>query len=506
MRMEWILGGQFRLLVSVMAILNMGSAPASGAGGVIYFNQVTSVSTPVSLRRVQADGTGNTLIPVALPSPTHPVASRDGTRLLLTSNNPDRPFMLSRNVFSLSLVNGQMNQVTGYEDLFQVNHSFITNSVGNASTNRFVTSYTLHYPDHKAMSGDNSAVVVMDLPRTGGSTLDMANNVPNGLPSGGQTFGSGRAPGIEVFPSIGPTIIGNTIFLSAQVRDGLNQGGDGVDWHPALNEVVATVGSDVPMTGNTGRPGMQGTLLAVFSTINQQTFIRKLTNPIGESNFYVDLFNILAVSTSPHDYAPAISPDGTTVAYVRHSLRTDTRFDGAGIAPLPCICAIHIINYNGTNDREILRMSEGMWISRLSWSPDGQQIAFDLAPQMVLNGWNSLVGDPTRSTIHVTNVDGSNARQLIPAPAAYPSWAPEVVLQITPPRPSLLIKPKSGNNQVMELEVNNLLPGRSFEIQKSTDFSHWNRYQLFTATHVTMLVEISILPSETYSIYRVLAY
>ena len=190
---------------------------------------------------------------------------------------------------------------------------------------------------------------------------------------------------------------------------------------------------------------MQGTRLAIFNALNfgGETLIRKLTQPVGQRTAYFDAGGNPVISAqAQHDYAPSISPDGTQVAYVRHTLRTDTRFDGAGIAPLPAICSIRVINYDGTGDREVLTLAEGLWITKVAWAPNASQIAFDLAPQAVLNGWNSLLGNIPLSEIHVVNANGTNPRRLAAAPAAYPTWSP------LPPGPEIAIEQPSGSSLV----------------------------------------------------------
>ena len=184
--------------------------------------------------------------------------------------------------------------------------------------------------------------------------------------------------------------------------------------------------------------------------------------------------------------------------FVRHFLRQDTRFDGAGIAPLPAICSIRVVNYNGTGDHEILRLNDGLWVTKLSWSPDGAQIAFDVAPQLVLNGFNSLLGDVTRSSIGVVNADGTNPHALVAAPSSYPSWAPG---SLTPPsRPSVRFR-RTGNT--FELAVDNLVPGTPFVVEGATTLGNWGSLGNFVAGGTTHLVTITPNANAPVAYYRV---
>jgi hypothetical protein len=475
--------------VTLGALLGIaGETTLRAATGTIYFNSVESYSSPMSLRRVNPDGSGNQSVLVALPEPSFPVASRQGGKLLLTSSDPGRPFKLSRNVFNLDLATGGLVKVTGFEDSATTgigSTTVLTNGVASHTNDTQFSSYTIHFPYHKAHSPDGQQIAVMNLPRTGGSTLNVSRtNAPTE-----QFLGSGRLPALELYPAVGPSPIGTALFLSAQTRTGFNQGGDGVDWHPTANEVVATFSSDVPVIGNTGQTSMEGTLLAVVATDRSPSFVRKLTNPVGEKNAFFDVVTFISTTAGPHDYAPAISPNGLRVAYVRHTQRADTRFDGAGIAPLPAICAIRMIDYDGTDDHEVLRMAEGLWVTRIAWSPDGTEIVFDLAPQLVLNGLNALLGDVTRSAVYLVNADGTNPRLLAAAPAAYPTWSPQGA--VTPPPPRLRIA-RDGAAR-LQLHQTELTPGREVDLESSPDSMTWTRVRrdIATTTELVLTIEPS---------------
>ncbi len=188
------------------------------------------------------------------------------------------------------------------------------------------------------------------------------------------------------------------------------------------------------------------------------------------------------------------------MAYVRHLLRQDTRFDGAGIAPLPSQCSVRVINYNGTGDREVLALADGLWITKVAWSPDGSQIAFDLSPQLVLNGLNSLVGDVTRSTIHLVNADvAPNPFMLIPAPAAYPALkAPG-----PPARPTLQITRNGGDG--LQIRVDGLTPGQAFRVEGSTQLPNFGTLLNTSATSSSQLINITPNPQAPFAFYRVVA-
>ncbi len=263
-----------RWLVLFVLLVTL-SWPARGAGGIIYYNRITSVNSPATVRRVGGDGTGDQALALNLPSPVYPTISRDGRHFLVTSPDPGRPFKISNNVFIGDLFTGALGRATSYEDEVVLDGALFARDLGELAGKPNVSSYKVNFPYHKAFSPDGSRVVVMNLFKSG--------SVTGGTPfnPGDSTISSGRFPVVDVYRVADALPDGPYVFLAAQERDGFNQGGDGVDWHPALNEVVAAVAADIPATGPGGRTSMEGTVLAVFSSTGISPFIRKLTSPVG---------------------------------------------------------------------------------------------------------------------------------------------------------------------------------------------------------------------------------
>jgi hypothetical protein len=477
-----MIGHHLRSFCLSIVVAALAWPAADGANGVIYYNRIATLNTPATVRRIGGDGNGDQALAVNLPSPIYPTISRSGRFLLMTSTEPGRPFKISNNVFLTDLATGAQFRITSYQDEYVLGGVRFMDDIGQLFGNNTISSYKVHYPYHKALSPDETRVVVMNLFRSGSIVLGTPLD-PNEVQAS-----SGRLPLVDVFNVADALPAGPYVYLAPQARDGFNQGGDGLDWHPGVNEVVATVASDIPTVGNAGISSMAGTLLAVFSTTSTSPFIRKLTNPIGE----IDIINGNLFYFGVHDYAPAISPDGRRVAFARHSLRQGIE---TGYAPFPCQCSIRIINYDGTEDQGILSLPDGAWITKVTWSPAGNQIAFDVSPQLTLNGRFALLGDVTQSTIHVVNTDGTNSRQLVAGPASYPSWGSELR-----GRPTLQI---SRNGTAFQIRVDGLIALDQFRVQGSTDLQNWETLLNTQATSSSQLIDITPNPQSSFAFYRV---
>ena len=474
------------------------------ADGVIYYNSIPTLTAPAALRRVNADGSGDQAVAVNLPAGLYPTASRDGRRLLLTSQDPGRPFKISNNVFTHDIATAAVSRITSFEDILTTQGLQITNDLGQTIGDRINSGYTINYPYHKAFSPDGTRVVVMNLLKRGTVSRDTINSITNDPGELGAI--SERFPALEIYRVADAQPEGSYVYLGVE-RNGFNQGGDGVDWHPARNEIVATLSSDIPATGNGGRTSVQGTVLALFTAPGPSQFLRQLTAPTGRTDFFQDdVGTLIGTASAQHDYAPAISSDGQRAAYVRHTLREDTRYDGAGIAALPAQCTIHVINYDGTDDREVLpnglHLADGLWVTKVAWSPDGSQIAFDLAPQVVLNGVNSLLGDVTRSEVYIMNVDGANPRRLAQTPASFPTWAPGAAIGGGDPPPRPVIRAVRIGD-LFEMDVDQLVPGRLIRIEGTIDLLSWGTVFDLTALATSQTISLRPIDPSRMGFYRV---
>lgn len=441
---------------------------AHAAPGIIYFNRIPTPDSAAALFRANADGSGEEAIPMALPEAYAPAVSRDGRRLLVTSGDPGRPFKISDNVYALDLVTGGLAPVTAFEDVVSRGGVFYTNDLGRIVATDNISGYTISFPSRKTLSPDGTVALTINMLMSGSVTAGSFNvPIPSSLYTSRLQTATLRAPFSELYPIGAAPPIGRGVFYGSQ-RTAFNQGGDGVDWHPARAEIVLCMAADIPATGNSGLTIAEGTLLGVFAIDGvNNPFVRKLTAPAAVWNGYVDLVTNFSQVQTQHDSVPAISPDGSRVAYVRHTQRTDTRIQ---LPPLPALVEIRSIGYDGRDDRLVLSMVEGAWITQLTWSPDGTEIAFDLAPQVIIDGFPGMLGDPTRSEIYAVGADGSNPRRVIAGPASFPAWGPG---QLQTPVRSLAVQLTRSPDGTIRLRPAGDPPPDQVQVETSTDLINW---------------------------------
>ena len=166
---------------------------------------------------------------------------------------------------------------------------------------------------------------------------------------------------------------------SGRPHRGVLTGADMANWQPPV---------EAPLTYDYGRytvckagPWNQGPT-------------RKLTNPIA-TYYYLDNGARIA-KTGETDYAPAYSPNGQQVAYVRATWIEDT---AAPMARQPSVLDLRIVNTDGSNDLQVIRLTQGDYVTRLSWSRDGTQLVFDAGHQLIQSGIPANLVDPATDAL-----------------------------------------------------------------------------------------------------------
>ncbi len=450
----------------------------SGATGTIFYNQTASGSGLKTVHAIAADGSDDRLVSIPLPSPAQPVVSRGGRLLLVTSGGELSTVMRSQNVFSIDLASGAVLPITHYVDTITVGTTVYTNL--NSEPEFETTSYyTTHLPLYKAYNPASDHVVVMDL------------SAVSGKPPGGVRLAAIQTPVLEVYSVQQDRPLGERLFSGAE-RTSINQAGDGVEWHPTRNEVVTTFRANIPTSGNLGAGQSEGTVIMVFAASGPNPFLRKLTTPTGRS--FVDFNTFAIINEIEQDYAPAISRDGSKVAYVRNTLVGDSRI---GLGFQLAKCSIRIVNYDGSGDQEIASFGNQLWVTKLAWAPDDTAIAFDIAPRLVLNGLELQMGDPARSEIYIMRLSDHATRLLAASPAAFPTWSP--LNTDKPKAPQLRI---SWGNSV-DLEISNVEAGSELDLESSSNLTQWTFNQTFTASGSSQKIAINPSPAIRAHFFRI---
>jgi hypothetical protein len=465
---------------SFIAFFLLTGLPVFGATGTIFYNSSTG-SPAKTVRAISADGANSREISLSVPSPALPTVSRDGRSLLVTSGGPLASVMLSQNVFRIDLATGVTTPITHYVDTTSDGITTYTNYAGEPDFTTY-SYYTTHLPNHKAFSPSGDRVAVLDL------------SAVSGREPGGIRLAAVQSPVLEVYPVQQAFPIGDRLLTGAE-RTSVNQAGDGLDWHPTREELVGPFRSDIPSFGNFGESQTEGTVVMVFATSGTSPFLRRLTAPTGR--YFHDFNAFFSTSETEQDYAPAISRDGSKVAYVRNTIAADTR-NGLGFQLAKC--AIHIVNYDGSGDRELVSFGDNRWITKVAWSPDDTELVFDIAPRLVVNGLELQMGDPALSAIHIVRVSDASTRLLVPAPAAYPSWSPLSSAPDPVKAPEFRVT-RAGNQ--IDLQISNLTIGQQFDLESTTNLVSWTTSQTITASAETQTVSVPLSGQERGKFFRV---
>lgn len=373
-----------KLALAISAvILCLGVAPASA--------QIAYVSVggngALQLRRMNADGSGDAAFALPFSVFLFPTWSRDGGLLAITATDPNRSPQKTQNVFAINMRTGGLVQLTNFHDQL------------DPQTNSF--SYT--FPWYKAFSPDRSALAINALAQTGG---------PNDTNDGG---GVVNLPILEVHSL---TVTANPILVHTdKQQNGKHHGGEGVDWSPTQNVLVAPLEGSAPFQSG-GGPG-EVTALALLEPVDQAVQkgrFRQITFPRadGQSGTSNDAF-----VWGEHDYQPKFSPNGRGVAYVRSF---QNFFLLRNSAPDPDIQSLRIVDVQTGADTEVLRIPQGFYVTTVDWSPDGAQLVFDVGQQATGPLGPEQRAQPQTDEVYVVNVDGSGLQKVRAAGNGTPSW------------------------------------------------------------------------------------
>ena len=375
----------FRLTIALL----LASITTSSAQ--ILYSRLTSIDPDQSrfpryrfeLRQVNGNGTGDTAFGLTVASDaTFSTWSRDGGLFAISAQNPNRPNDRSHNIYAINPANGAIQPIT-------LNQSDPPDPGSGA--------FEFKISQHSAFSPNRGAMAVS-------STIVHSNGEV------GQTH---TTPVLEVFSTATPTTLAIVRVYTARIN---HHGGEGVDWHPAQNRLVAPIDATAPYQSDPSRSG-EVTALCLLDPVDraiEQGRFQQITFPRANDN------SATGDLSTEHDYLPKVSPNGLGVAYVRSFQNLSFSRGGAD----PNVQSLRILNLQTGAETEVFRSGQGAYISSLDWSPDGTALVFDLGQQRSING--HLVQEAARETseIYIVNVNGTGLRRLRGAGAAYPAWKP----------------------------------------------------------------------------------
>ncbi len=359
------------LLAGLAAAALAGPARAQVSSGALYYNRYDS-STGVQLAqlwRINPNGTQNVRVPASLTEADWPMFSRDGLALSVSGRSLQRPSMYTANVFLLNPANGGVHQVTQLQD-----------AVVDGNSSYTLALYKAFSPDQRRMAvASYDSVIVTGV---GGSTTPML-----------------RVYRMDGFP-LALVAMGSPHTLELHA-------GDGVDWAPGREQILW------PTAFRTAT-GYTATGLFLYDAVtgaDEAGRYRQITR--HRAGLLPDASGMFAEM----DFQPAFSPDGRQIAYVRN-VTVNNPFTQ------PTFASLRVVNADGTNDREVLRFRQGLYVSRVTWSPDGTLLAFDLGNQLVSGGIPYPMMDRTTSTVHVLTLATGAVRQFLGAGTGNPTWQP----------------------------------------------------------------------------------
>jgi hypothetical protein len=225
--------------------------------------------------------------------------------------------------------------------------------------------------------------------------------------------------GISIVPSLQVFNVDKTPgipLLMMFPNEGLNHGGDGVDWAPEQNRIVYPVKIDVPFENSPINSYVTALFLLepVFEPILSGRS-RQLTFPQGR---LPPAFSPVVIEWQD-DFQPAVSPNRQEVAYIRSDSFISSPFAQMSSAP-----SLRIIKLDGSNDRQVVNFQIGDYVTHVNWSPDGNQLVFDFGKQ-AYSGLSPLQFVSSNTVqLFTVNVDGTGLKQLRAPAAGWPAWQP----------------------------------------------------------------------------------
>jgi dipeptidyl aminopeptidase/acylaminoacyl peptidase len=218
-------------------------------------------------------------------------------------------------------------------------------------------------------------------------------------------------------------------------------GGDGVDWAPNQDLLVYPKDTAVTVNNYGQLLTLPVTALYLMAPVNDAVGngqAAQLTFPRASASQTLSG----PISTWETDFQPAFSPDGKQVAY----LRAENVMIGASVPPETL--SLRLVNVDGSNDHQLLSFQEGIYVSHVSWSPDGSKLVFDAGEEESDSGAPLPLANPATSSLWIVSTNGTEPTQLRGPAAAWPAWYPGPAMGAAP-RLDLALVPQVGGPKLV---------------------------------------------------------
>jgi hypothetical protein len=369
-----------KTLVAMLCLM----AAASESSAQIFYAR-TDNNGGITLRAINANGTGDTAIKLPFPKATIPTWSHDGSLLAVTAVDPARPAQITLNAWTVNLATGATQEVTHFQD-------------------KGGDTYSFAFAFYKAFSPNNSLMAVNSYVRSGGTNV---------TPS--------TTPILQLFPTNGDPGPVATLHVG-NLRDEVHHDGEGVDWSSTQNVIAAPFKWDAPLQSGLQSTYGYGEATAIFLIDPNTGKARQLTVPQADVIF---TGGFVSGTWAEEDYAPKFSPNGGQVAYVRSYQQA------SGSGPDRDIQSLRIIDLKTGAEKQVIQFQQGLYVSRVDWSTDGTQLVFDLGQQGNSSGFPIQFVDPATDAVYIVGVDGKNAHPVVGPPSGTPAWRPPLASQPT---------------------------------------------------------------------------
>lgn len=359
---------------------NCPTSPAAALRGFIaaivllFFSSIASAQTVFNILvpgpngpahgLFQAQGGNVTAIPTGLETNQFPALSADGRFITISAPDPARPNQLATDLFLFDRVTGTRTQLVDYTAEQQQDGSFVTPHA----------HYSALSPNNQLVALNTLLMITTNQQGSNNVPMLTVNRASDGFQLSIAEIGQGNA--LDFFRSE---------FI-------------GISWAPS-GSVFATP-AYVNTTTQTGQVhATVGIVLFGFNPgTGQWQRVRQVTQP--------RIFDNVVPAVIETHILPAFSPNGQRLAFFEMTW-PDALLQG------PARARLIAVNADGSNFQVLVNFNPGFFPLGLTWSTDGADVIYSIAPQNQVPGGFAPSGDPQGAVIRAVNsTNPTTIRQL----------------------------------------------------------------------------------------------